>query len=93
MGKHASAFLVHLQYVHKSEATRRAGLKQQTASNISLRAERLKKEHEEKGLPPPTLEEQIARKLGSRAKPKITDEEVLQLLESYTLNKKQRKKL
>jgi hypothetical protein len=98
MGKHASdidkaAFLVHLQYVHKSEAARRAGLKQQTASDLSKRAENLKREHKEKGLPPPTLEEQIARKPGSGAKPKITDEEVLELLEACTLNKKQRKKL
>ena len=46
MGKHASdidkaAFLVHLQYVHKSEAARRAGLKQQTASDLNIRAETL----------------------------------------------------
>ena len=93
MGKHASdiekaAFLVYLQYVHKSEAARRAGLKQQTASDISIRAENIKVEHTQKGLPPPTLEEQITRKPGSGAKPKITDNEVLELLKACTLSKK-----
>jgi hypothetical protein len=39
------------------------------------------------------LKEQIARKLGSRAKEKITDEQVLELMEACMLNKKQRKKL
>jgi hypothetical protein len=39
MGKHASdvqkaAFLVHLQYVYQAEATRRAGLPKQTATDL-----------------------------------------------------------
>jgi hypothetical protein len=98
MGKHAldidkAAFLVHLQYVHQAEAARRAGILKQTASDLQKRAEALKADHEAKGLPPPTLEEQVARKEGSGAKPKITDAEVLELLEACTLNKKQRKKL
>ena len=98
MGKHASdidkaAFLVHLQYVHQAEAARRAGLLQQTASRVQKRAEALKKQHEADGLPPPTLEEQVTRKEGSGAKPKIIDDEVLELLNACTLNKKQRKKL
>jgi hypothetical protein len=98
MGKHASdidkaAFLVHLQYVHQAEAARRAGLPKQTATDLKNRSAELEILHAEQGLPPPTLQEQIARKKGSGAKPKITDEEVLELLEACTLNKKQRKKL
>jgi hypothetical protein len=98
MGKHAldidkAAFLVHLQHVYQAEAARRAGLKKQTANDLKLRADAVKTEHTEKGLPPLTLEEQISRKPGSGAKPKITDNEVLKLLEACTLNKKQRKKL
>lgn len=98
MGKHASdidkaAFLVHLQYVHQAEAARRAKLTKQTANNIKSRADAIKKEHEEQGLPPPTLEEQIACKPGSGRPSKISDNEVLELLEACTLNKKQRKKL
>jgi hypothetical protein len=72
MGKHASnidkaAFLVHLQYIHQSEAARRAGLPQQTASAVQKRAEAVKKQHEADELPPPTLKEQVARKQGSGA--------------------------
>jgi hypothetical protein len=98
MGKHASdidkaAFLVHLQYVHQAEAARRAGLPKQTATDLKNRSVALQIERAEQGLPPPTLAEQIARKPGSRAKPKITDDEVLKLLNACTLNKKQRKKL
>ncbi len=97
MGKHASdiqkaAFLVHLQYIHQVEAARRAGLPKQTATDLKNGSAALQIEREEQGLPPPTLEEQITRKPSSRAKPK-TDEEVLELLDSCTLNKKQRKKL
>ena len=56
MGKHASdidkaAFLVHLQYVHQAEAVLRAGLKKQTASDLKIHAENLKREHEQQ----PTL--------------------------------------
>jgi hypothetical protein len=98
MGKHASdidkaAFLVHLQYVHQAEAARRAGLLKQTATNLKNRSAELEILHAEQGLPSPTLQEQIAQKEGSGAKLKITDKEVLELLESCTLNKKQRKKL
>lgn len=97
MGKHASdedksAFLVHLQYVHYAEATRRAGLGSSTAFKVKDRAAEVEIEHAKKGLPPPTLREQIARKPGTGAKPKISVEEVTFLLKDCTLNKKQRKK-
>ena len=79
MSKHASDIdkAAFLQYVHQAEAARRAGLKKQTASDLKIRAEIPKREHERQGLLPPTLEEQIARKPGSGAKPKITDDDVL----------------
>jgi hypothetical protein len=98
MGKHASdlqkvAFLVHLEYVSQAEAARRAGLPKQTATDLKNRAAQLEIEHAEAGLPPPTWEEKVARKPGTGAKPKITEEEVTGLLEACTLNKKQRKKL
>jgi hypothetical protein len=98
MGKHASdidkaAFLVHLQYVRQAEAARRAGLSSSTASDVKFRAGEVQIRHAEQGLPPPTLAEQVARKEGSGAKKKISDEDVLHLLEACTLNKKQRQKL
>jgi hypothetical protein len=98
MGKHASdidkvAFLVHLEYVHQAEAARRAGIPKQTATDLKNRAEELTIEHAENGLPLPTLAEKIARKPGSGAKPKVTDNEVIRLMEACTLNKKQRQKL
>ena len=37
--------------------------------------------------------EQIKRKEGSGAKPKITDDKVIELIEACTLNKSQRQKL
>lgn len=65
MGKHATdvqkaAFLVHLQYVHLAEAARRAGLPKQTATNLKNRSAELQILHAEQGLPPPTLDEQVA---------------------------------
>ena len=93
MGKHASdidkaAFLIHLQYVHQAEAARRAELKKQTAIDLKNRSAALQIERAEQGLPPPTLTKQITRKPESGAKPKITNEKVLELLDTYTLNKK-----
>jgi hypothetical protein len=98
MGKHATqaqkiAFLVHLEYVHCAEAARKAGLHSTTAKDLKKRAGELCLEHLEKGLPPPSYEQQIARKPGSGALPKISEEQVTSLLEACTLNKKQRKKL
>jgi hypothetical protein len=98
MGKHASdidkvAFLVYLEYVHQAEAARRAGIPKQTATDLKNRAEELIIEHAENGLPLPTLAEKIARKPGSRAKPKVTDDKVIRLMEACTLSKKQRQKL
>jgi hypothetical protein len=54
---------------------------------------KLEVEHTEKGLPPPTWEEKLARKPGSGAKPKLTDEDVNLIFKECTLNRKQRKKL
>ena len=93
MGKHASninkaAFLVHLQYIYQAEAARRARLSSSTASNVKFRAREVQIRHIEQGLLPPTLIEQVARKEGSGAKKKISDEDVLYLLKAYTLDKK-----
>jgi hypothetical protein len=85
--------LTHLQYVSKAEAARKTALTQQTANDIKRRAAERKAIHEELGLRPPTIEQQITRKLGSSAKPKISVNKVTKLLEAYTLNKKQRKKI
>ena len=98
MGKHATqgqkiAFLVYLEYVHCAEAARRAGLTSTVAKDLKERAGLLQVEHTKQGLSLPTYEEQVARKPGSEAKPKISIEEVTKLLEACTPNKKQRKKL
>jgi hypothetical protein len=44
--------------------------------------------HDEQGLPPPTLTEQLAKKAGSGAKQVITEDEVTALFKACTLNKK-----
>jgi hypothetical protein len=101
MGKHITdvdkaVFLTHLLYVHQAEAARRAGLPKQTATNIKNAAVNVQIRYHEEGLPEPSIQEQVEqlkRKEGSGAKPKITNDEVLGLLEAYTLNKGQCKKL
>ena len=80
MGKHATlcqkvAFLVHLEYVNCPEAAQKAGLPLSTAKDIKKRAGELCVERAEQGLPPP-YEEQVTRKPGSGAKPKISKEEI-----------------
>ena len=50
-------------------------------------------EADKAGLPPPTLKELVARNPGSGAKEKITFKQVTDLLDSYTIDKKQQKKL
>src|ERR1700689_1329587 len=101
MGKHATdvdkaIFLTHLLYVHQAEAARRAGLAKSTATDIKNAAADVEISYAEQGLLPPTIQEQveqIKRKEGSGAKPKITDDEVIELMEACTLNKTQRRKL
>jgi hypothetical protein len=98
MGKHATqgqkiAFLAHLQHVHCAEAARLAGLSSTTAKRLKAAAGDLQVERYKEGLPPPTLEEQVAGKPGSRRPPALTVDQVTDLLKSCTLNKKQRKKL
>src|SRR5437016_6154444 len=98
MGKHATlaqkvVFLVHLEYVSCAEAARKAGIPSSTTTDLRDRAGALCIERSEAGLPPPSYEEQVTRKPGSRALVKLTVDAVIQLLEACTLNKKQRKKL
>ncbi len=93
MGKHATdvqkiKFLTHLQYVSCRKAAQKAGLAPTTGKNLKARAAVLEIEHHEKGLPPPTLEQQIARKEGSGAKPKLSEEDCVKTFEACTLSKK-----
>jgi len=88
-----AVFLTHLQYVHCAEAVRKAGINSKAVIKIKERASELEVQHAKASLPLPTIQELVARKERSRAKPKILDNKVLHLLEACTLNKKQRKKL
>lgn len=66
-------------YVHQTEAAN------STATNIKNAAADVQIRCAEQGLPPPTIQEQverIKRKEGSGAKPKITDDEVIELMEA-----------
>jgi hypothetical protein len=98
MGKHVSevqkaVFLTHLNYVNISKAAKLAGLEYKTARYIKNRAGDLETEYVTKGLPPPTIEQQVLRKVGSGAKPKITVDDLNVIFQECTLNRKQRKKL
>jgi hypothetical protein len=101
MGKHASdldkaVFLTHLYYVHTAKAARRAGLAKSTVTDIKNASAGIQIQHDKEGLPPPTIQEQVEqmrRKEGSGAKPNITDNEVIELMEACTLDKKSRRKL
>jgi hypothetical protein len=95
MGKHATeaqkvGFLTHCEYVTCAKAARKDGLSPSTAKDILKMAGELCVEKAEQGLPSPSLAEQVARKPGSGPPYKISEEEVARLLESCTLNKKQR---
>jgi hypothetical protein len=101
MGKHATdvdkaIFLTHLLYVYQAKATRLAGLAKSTATDVKNAATNVQILYDKQGLPPPTIQEQveqIKRKEGNRAVKKITDKEVIKLIEACTLNKAQRRKL
>jgi hypothetical protein len=91
-----AVFLTHLLYVHQAEAVRKAGLAKQTVTNIKNAITDVQIRYYEEGLPEPSIQEQVEqlkRKEGSGAKPKITDNKVLGLLEACILNKSQYKKL
>jgi hypothetical protein len=79
--------------VNISKAAKRAGLEYSTAKSIRQRVGELEVEYAKKGLPPPILEEKVARQEGSRAKPKLTDKDLNKIFVVYILNKKQYKKL
>lgn len=64
-----------------------------TAKDIRLRAREVYAKFQELGLPPPLYKEQVVRKPGSGTKPKIIEQEIIIILNSYTISRKQRKKL
>jgi hypothetical protein len=64
-----------------------------SAYNLKTQVGNLEIEYTEKGLPLPILEEKVARKGGSRAKLKLTDDNLNKIFVACTLNKKQHKKL
>ena len=95
MGKHATeaqkvAFIAHLHHVHCAEAARLSGLGGTVAKRLKAQVGDRQVEAKEAGLPPPILEELVARKLGSGALEKIIVDQVIELLESCMINKKQR---
>jgi hypothetical protein len=63
-----------------------------TAQNLKAHIEQLEIEYAKHRLPPPTLQEKLARKTSSRAKQKLGDDNLNILFEECTLNKKQRYK-
>ena len=88
--------MTHLLYVHQAKAAQRANLPKQTATDIKNAAAEVQIRYDEEGLPSPTIREQveqIRRKESSGRPGKITNKEVIQLIEAYTLNETQRKKL
>jgi hypothetical protein len=96
MGKHVSdidkaVFLIDLQYIHQAEAAKRAELFKQMITDLKNRFIILQIERAEQGLPSPILIEQIARKPDNRTKLKITNDEMLKLLNIYTLNKSKKR--
>ena len=98
MGKHPSdlqkaEFLTHLQYVSVRKAAERSGLTYSTGQRLKAHVGDLEIIHAEQGLPPPTIAEKVARKEGSRAKPKLIEDDFNEIFLACTINKKQRKKL
>jgi len=98
MGKHTSIpkkveFLTRCEYLTYAQAAEKCGINKSTAIKIKNRAGELLIECEEQGLPVPSLLEQATRKVGSGAKPMISENEISSLIDSCTITKKQRKKL
>lgn len=98
MGKHATpcqkvAFLVHSEYIKCAEAAQKAGIPFSTAKVIKKRNRELCVKHAEEGLPPPSYEEQVTRKKGSGAEPKLSEADMERLLEACTIDKKAKRKL
>jgi hypothetical protein len=79
MGKHATVaqkveLIVRLEYETLIvKAAEKSSIPLLTAKDIRLYAGEVCAEYQELGLPPPSYEEQVTRKPGSGAKPKITE--------------------
>jgi hypothetical protein len=71
-----------------AKAVRKADLPASTTLDLKARAGALCVKRSKAGLPLPSYEEQVARKLESGALVRLTVDTVTQLLEACTLNKK-----
>jgi hypothetical protein len=101
MGKHYSdsektIFLTELKYHSCRKAAALAGIKPTAAKELKARVGDLEVYHLEHGLPPPTIEEKIARKVGSGGnhtkEPTLTEEEVKLIFDACTADKASRAK-
>jgi hypothetical protein len=99
MGKHAMVaqkveLMVRLEYETLiAKAAEKTKIPLLTAKDIRLHVGEVCAEFQELGLPPPSYEEQVVRKPGSGAKPKIIEQEITIILDFCTISRKQRKKL
>ena len=95
MGKHPTntqkiEFLTHCEYVSIRVAAKKAGIAPSTAKDIRARAGVLQAHNAENGLPPPIIDEQIARKVGSGSKPLLSIDEIALIFEVCQIDKKAR---
>jgi hypothetical protein len=98
IGKYATpaqkiAFLAHLHHVSCAEAARLAGFLNTTSKDLKARAGALQVAYAKAGFPSPTLEEQVQRKPSINLKTRLTVDLINRLLQAYTLNEKNQKKL
>ena len=101
MGKHYTdnqkvAFLTELKYHSCRKAALLAGIKPTAAKELKARVGDLEVLYAEQGLPSPTMEEKLARKVGSggdrsKAGP-LLEEDIQLIFEACTANKKARAK-
>jgi hypothetical protein len=98
MGKHASLaqkaeFLTYLKCgKNVLNVCKLTGIPKSTGYDIRNACKDLEVEHVEKGLLEPTIDEKVARKLGSRKSKVLTDNDCQQIFNACTKDKASRKK-
>ena len=98
MGKHYSAaqkaqYLTYRECGKSGrEAAKLSGIKYSAADLIYARTGAIWVEHDEQCLPPPTIDEQVARKPGSGRKKVLSDEDCQAIFDACPASKTQRKK-